>query len=440
VTSPFFYFTDAVLRAPTLGSMLMCLASALVGVVVFLKKESLLGETLSHASYPGVILGVVASGSWLIGNQEWTSFLTLAGAFATSLLGLWCIHLLVEKAGVHPDSALCFILATFFGIGLTIASVVQFTHTVLYRQSLAYLYGQAATMTDIHILIYGLLSLAVIVVVILFYKELQILTFDRDFAKSIGIPAHRMDLLLFVLIVLAVVLGIRSVGVVLMSAMLIAPAVAARQWTHRLSFMMGLAGIFGIVSGFLGNYLSVELGDYVARRYPSSRMAFPTGPMIVVVATAICLVSLAFAPERGLLARLLRVAYFRNRCCQENLLKAMWRMGDAKDVALSQVRKHHTGYFFYLKWLMKRLVHNGWVELKGGNYRLTSDGMRRAGHIVRLHRLWEVYLAHYLGVGVEGAHRSAEEMEHILTPELEEELIQLCKNLQIDQMKPGNAS
>ncbi|MGA8164721.1 MAG: iron chelate uptake ABC transporter family permease subunit [Waddliaceae bacterium] len=431
MSSPFLYFTDSILRAPTIGCMFMCLSSALVGVIAFLKKESLLGESISHASYPGVIAGVMVAGSWLYGNQleQWAPLFTLSGALITALIGLVLIHQLVDKLNIHADSALCLILSTFFGVGLTLASVVQFTHSALYRQSLSYLYGQAATMTDIHILIYGILSLAIIFIVILFYKELQVLTFDRNFAKSIGIPVHWMDGGIWVLIALAVVLGIRSVGVVLMSAMLIAPAAAARQWTHRLSVLMILAAMFGLISGFLGNYLSVELTDYFAARYPASRLVFPTGPMIVIVATVICLLSLVFAPERGLLVRAVRIFFFRYRCFHENILKTMWRIGPEQSFSLSQIRREQHVSFFYLKWLMSRLVSQRWVKKKEGRYQLTPDGVSRAARIVHLHRLWEAYLAHYLGLGEEGAHRSAEEMEHLLTPELEKELTRLCKNL-----------
>src|SRR5262249_37076291 len=162
---------------------------------------------------------------------------------------------------VPSDAALCFVLSTFFGIGLTITSEVQFSFTSLYKQTLTYLYGQAATMTDIHIVIYGVLALVVMIMILLLYKELQVMTFDRQYAKSLGIRVRSIDLLLFILVAIAVIIGIRSVGVVLMSAMLIAPAVAARQFTNRLSILLMLAAFFGMLSGFLGNYFSVQLTE-----------------------------------------------------------------------------------------------------------------------------------------------------------------------------------
>lgn len=425
------FFIDPVLRAPTLGCMLMCLAASQMGVIVFLRKQSLIGEALSHASYPGVILGVLAAGHLSIQESQelQLSILALIGAFITSLVGFWVIHFLEKQMHVPSDTALCFVLSTFFGVGLTITSEVQFSFTSLYKQALTYLYGQAATMTDIHIVIYGMLALVVIIMIFLLYKELQMITFDRQYAKSLGISVRSIDLLLFILVTIAVIIGIRSVGVVLMSAMLIAPAVAARQFTNRLSVLLILAGFFGVLSGYLGNYFSVQLTESFAQTYPSARIILPTGPMIVLVATIICTASLLFAPERGLLIRLWRIAYFRYTCICENLLKEMWRIDSKSVISLEQIGKYQTISRSYLKFLLWRMSQNGWINQEQSDfYRLTADGQYRASNIVRLHRLWEVYLTDYLGMGAERVHRNAEEMEHILTPQLEHELTLLLKD------------
>jgi manganese/zinc/iron transport system permease protein len=432
--NPFLFFFDPVLRAPTLGSMLMCLAAGLVGTIVFLRKQSLVGEALSHASYPGVIIGVVAAGLFsLQGDSLFVSVFILVGAFFSALLGLWTIHFLERKIGVHSDAALCFVLAVFFGIGLTVASQVQFSFTSLYKQAQTYLYGQAATMTDIHIMIYGLLSFVIIMAILLLYKELQVMTFDRQFAKTLGIKTRPIDAFLFILVVLAVVIGIRSVGVVLMSAMLIAPPVAARQFTNKLSILFVLSALFGIISGFLGNYFSIGLTQLLQQAYPETRLALPTGPMIVIVATALCLSALLFAPKRGLFLRLLRIARFRYECTCENLLKAIWRHNPDASLSFKELSEHQSFSSFYLHFILWQMGTNGWMEKQGGNrYCLTADGKLRAAKIVRLHRLLEVYLADYLGIGVEKVHRNAEEMEHILTPELERQLTLLLDNPSYD--------
>lgn len=425
------HFTDPVLRAPTIGCMLMCFAAALVGVIVFLKKQSLLGETLSHSAYPGVIVGIIFAGALSISDDEETkvALFIMTGAFVSTIFGMLSITFFERKLSIRSDSALCFVLSSFFGIGLTLASEVQFAYTSLYRQVQVYLYGQAATMTDIHILIYGILSAIIVLVIVLFYKEIQTISFDQDYARSLGVNTSLVDTIVFVLIVLAVVIGIRSVGVVLMSAMLIAPAVAARQFTNRLSIMFFLAGVFGLLSGFFGNFFSVEFTNQLALKYPRARLSLPSGPMIVIVASIFCVLSLMFAPKRGFLLRLARIAKFRYQCIGENLLKAIWRYGPNQHVSFTDIERYQSVSPLYLKFILMRLKNQGWVELDTfGLYQLTEEGRIRAAHIVRLHRLWEVYLVDYLGVGSERVHRSAEEMEHIITPELEGELTLLLRD------------
>jgi manganese/zinc/iron transport system permease protein len=411
--------------------MFMCFAAGIVGVLVFLRKQSLLGETLSHATYPGVILGVVAAASLslTIADDTLVSIAIMTGAFITAVLGLVCVQFLERRLAVRSDAALCFVLSAFFGIGLTLASRIQFEHPVFYRRVQGYLYGQAATMTDWHIGIYALLSLIVVAVITLFYKELQLLIFDREYGKSVGVKIRFVDALAFILTVSAVVIGIRSVGVVLMSAMLIAPAAAARQFSHRLSVIFFIAGFIGLVSGFLGNYFSVEVTAYLAKTYPNDRLSLPTGPMIVVVASLFCVLALIFAPERGLFPRQMRIARFRYKTLCENILKQFWRNGFDKELPFFEIAKFQHVSGLYLRWVLTQLIHNGWLmDTPDGNYKLTTDGFQWASRIVRLHRLWEVYLTEALGVGADRVHRNAEEMEHIITPELEEELTLLLDN------------
>ncbi|PJD97278.1 MAG: ABC transporter permease [Parachlamydia sp.] len=440
------FFTDAVLRAPTIGCMLMCFSAALVGVVVFLRKQSLIGEALSHATYPGVILGTIAAIFFSVGIDQELELVTciILGAFFCAMLGLGCIQLLEKKWNIRTDSALCFILATFFGIGVTLASYLQFTFPAFYKQSQNYLYGQAATMTDYHIGIYTFLSALIIVILMLFYKEIQTITFDREYAKSIGVPVKRIDFCLFILIALALVAGIRAVGVVLMSAMLVIPAAAARQYTNKLFHMFVLASGIGLLSGYFGNYLSVELTSYLAQKYPAARLSLPTGPMIVLVAATLCIFSLLFAPKKGYLLRKIRIFLFQDQCIRENILKTMWRHGPQNKIAYTAISETQTASHGYIWFCLWRLMHQGWIIKKDPtHYALTADGEYRAAQIVRLHRLWEVYLADYLGIGAERVHRSAEEMEHILTPELEKELTLLLNDPKQDphhQPIPPNAA
>ncbi len=424
-SSPWHYFTDPVLQAPTLGSMLMCLSSALVGVIVFLRRRSLLGEALSHATYPGVVLSVLFMATFFPLSSDRLALAILIGAFLTSLLGLWVIEKMEHKWRVKNDAALCFVLSVFFGVGVLVASRIQFTHALWYKTVQIFLYGQAATMTDIHILLYALLSFLLCAVLFFLYRQVQMVIFDRDFSRTAGVPVRSMDMLLFILLVLAIVIGIRSVGVVLMAGMLIAPAVAARQFTHRLWLVFVYAAAIGAFSGFFGNYLSVEVPQWGMQRGWEWNFSLPTGPMILLSASAICIFSLLFAPRAGLLSRLWRILCFREQCLEENLLKYLWRLGDQKGATVPEICAWQPLSFFQKHLLLYRLKEQGWIAVEAGErVSLTVDGRARAARIVRLHRLWEAYLV-FLGQGAEKVHRSAEEMEHIITPQLEKELTEL---------------
>ncbi|MGC1878962.1 MAG: iron chelate uptake ABC transporter family permease subunit [Rhabdochlamydiaceae bacterium] len=419
-SSPWLYFTDPVLQAPTIGSMLMCLSSALVGVVVFLRKRSLLGEALSHATYPGVVLSVLFMALFFPLSSDLMALAILIGAFLTSLLGLWVIEKLERRFHVKNDAALCFVLSVFFGFGVLVASRIQYTHALWYKTVQIFLYGQAATMTDIHVFIYATLAIFLALALIFLYRQIEMVIFDRDFSKTVGVAIRSVDGLLFVLLLLAIVIGIRSVGVVLMAGMLIAPAVAARQLTHRLWAVFLFAAAIGAISGFLGNYLSVEIPAW-----GSWKVSLPTGPMILLSASTICFFSLLFAPQNGLISRLLRILYFQKQRMEENLLKYFWRRGIAGEVTVEEIKKWQPFSPLQIHLLLWRLKRQGWIEENSAHLlRLTKDGYLRATHIVRLHRLWEAYLV-FLGQGAEKVHRNAEEMEHIITPQLEKQLAEL---------------
>jgi manganese/zinc/iron transport system permease protein len=395
------FFLDPILRAPTWGCIFMCIASSLMGTLVFLRKKSLLSESLSHATYPGACLGVCFFAFFLPQYEEWTFVGVLVGAFVSSLLGLKAINWLELTLKIKPDAALCFVLATFFGMGIVIATVMQATVPVWHKQTQMLLFGQAATMSDMHIWIYGSLAALVAVFVLFAFRPLQSLLFDASFAKAIKVPVAKIEQIVFWLLLLSLIVGIRSVGVVLMSGMVIAPAVAARQYSDRLQFLFVLAAIFGALSGFMGNYLSVFYN-------------LPTGPMIVLVGTCIALFSLLLAPKRGLVFRFLRILSFRIRCLEENILKGIWKRGVVTETPS-----------WRLSFVLWRLRKGGWINAQ---QELTKDGREKAASIVRLHRLWELYLTDRLGVQIENVHRTAEEMEHILTREMEEKLTRLLEN------------
>lgn len=432
------YFTDPVLKAPTIGSMLMCAIAAFVGTFSVLKRQSLVAEALSHASYPGVICSLLLAKLMFDSTIDWQVIvLPLLGAASSSIVGMFCIRQLIAKYKVAPDSALCFVLASFFGVALVILSAVQGSYPTLYRELQSYLFGQAATQTDTHVMVYGILAIVAFGLSFSFYRPIKAVIFDSQFAKAIGIDVRRVEMVLVAVTVLAVVVGIRSLGVVLMSAMFIFPAVASRLWTARLGLVLLLATLFGLVSGFFGVYLSHEMSQSIS---PNGQyISFPTGPMIVLAAALLFAGSSILSPQKGLLFRGVRRCIFRVRCQQENLLKTLWKVCSHKNSALltsEEISRHFQAGRIELRLLLWALIRKGWLSRTHKNgFELTASGMLWGRKVVRLHRLWEVYLVEYCGVGKDRVHPSAEEMEHTITPEIEAELEVLLHHPQQDPHK-----
>ncbi len=421
------YFTDPVLAAPTIGSMLMCLVAAFVGSFSVLRRQSLVGESLSHACYPGVICGLLFCKIYfdVNPNNDWQFLLIpLFGAALSALLGMYTIQKLTSSFKIASDSALCFVLASFFGIALMLLSSLQGKYPTLYRELQGYLFGQAATQTNEHIVLYGILAIITFFVTMLFYRQIKVLIFDPEFAKTTGIDARVVNGALLFVTVLAVVVGIRSLGVVLMSSMLTFPVVSSRLWTNKLELVLVIASIFGLISGFFGVYLSHEMSQIFKSH--GQYISFPTGPMIVLSASLLFIISSIISPERGLFFRIIRKISFRKQCQQENLLKVLWKVCSAKNSNLlqqSEIVQHFQAKPIGLALLLLSLRQKGWLKRVGKTtYELTASGMLWGRKIVRLHRLWEVYLVEQCGVGKDRVHPSAEEMEHIITPEIEAKL------------------
>lgn len=406
------------------GSFCMCVATALMGVPFVLRKETLLGEVVSHATYPGILLALFGVSLWAPRVAEMPLFgVILVGALGSSAAALWLLRWLKMRCHVSSDAALSFVLVLFFGMGVIGVSAIQACFPARYKEALHLLFGQSATMLDGYIVVYGILALCVVLFLLLCYRPLQALMIDRSFAQSSGVRVHWIEGMLYLLFLGAIVMGLKSVGVVLMSGMIVAPTVAARQWTDRLQWVFVIAACVGALSAIVGTILSIEISLQMSIHEVEARATCPSGPMIVLVGTFCALFSFLCAPHRGLLFRMGRLARFRFRCIEENVLKMAWRkQGQVTPAAVDALP------YGVKPWLLLRMRRAGWISWQQGSYVLTEDGMHKAASIVRLHRLWELYLSEAVGCARDMVHRHAEEMEHILTPAMEERLTHLLAN------------
>ena len=273
---------DYTLMIVSIGAALLGAVSGSLGTYAVLRRQSLLGDAISHAALPGVAIAFLLTGSK-------TPLILVLGAALAGWLGTLLILSIVRLTRIKYDSALGIVLSTFFGFGLVLHTLIQRTGNANQAGLDTFLFGQAATVLESDVLTIGILGGVAIIIMFVFWKELKLLVFDEGFAASLGFPIRVLDILLTSLLVIAIVIGLQAVGAVLMSAMLVAPAVAARQWTNKLSLMMFLAACFGALAGVSGTIIS------------SSASRIPTGPTIVLCATVVVGLSIAFAPNRGLL-------------------------------------------------------------------------------------------------------------------------------------------
>jgi manganese/zinc/iron transport system permease protein len=274
---------DYTVRTVALGAASLGIVAGALGTFAVLRRQSLLGDAISHAALPGIVLAFILTGTR-------STLVLVLGAAVAGWLGTLVIMMIVRHSRLPEDSALGIVLSVFFGFGLVLLTFVQRTPTASQAGLETFLFGQAATMVERDVaVIAGLGSLALLAVAV-FWKEFKLLSFDPEYGATQGMPMRAIDILLTTFLVIAIVIGLQTVGVVLMSAMVIAPAAAARQWTNSLGVMVVLAAAFGAVAGVSGTLLS------------GTAAHIPTGPTIVLSATTIVLVSMAFAPERGLVA------------------------------------------------------------------------------------------------------------------------------------------
>ncbi len=283
---------DYTLRNVALGAAVLGLVSGVLGAFAVLRRQGLMGDALSHAALPGLCLAYLLTGSK-------APLVLMLGAAVAGWLGMTLILRIVRHTRIDPGSALGIVLTVFFGAGVVLLTVLQKRNDAGQAGLDKFLFGQAAALVQEDVVTMGALGGGALLIVALMYKEFKLLSFDPEFARTLALPTRFLDALLTGLLVVAVVIGLNTVGVVLMSALLVAPGAAARQWTHSLTKMLWLSGAFGALSGVAGALISVT----------GSRI--PTGPVIVLCVTGIVIVSLLFGSARGIVWERLRQARHR---------------------------------------------------------------------------------------------------------------------------------
>ena len=398
-------------RLVVICTMLLGCACGLMGGFLLLRKRSLMGDTLSHATLPGVGLSFMLLVA--LGGDGKSMPILLAGAGITGVIGCAAVLFIREQTRIKDDAAMGIVLSVFFGAGVAILGVIQKMPEGSAAGLESFIYGKTASMvmSDFQILVF--ITVCVITCSLLLFKEFRLLCFDENFAAVLGWPVKFLDILLLAFITAVTVAGLQAVGLILIIAFLITPAAAARFWTNQLDRMLMLSALIGAASGWIGASLSAF--------FPR----LPAGAVIVLVAALFFVVSMLIGTERGVMIRSLRQSQLEKRMGRQHLLRALYEILEGgrvteeiniRTVPFRQIRGRRTWSDRQLRDYIRRAYNEGLVEApnKADSILLTETGLVEAKQVTRNHRLWEIYLIEYADVATSRVDRDADMVEHIL--------------------------
>jgi manganese/zinc/iron transport system permease protein len=399
-------------RVVLAGSCVFGAAAGLVGTFLLLRKRSLLGDTLGHATLPGI------AGAFLIAitlGVNARSFLWLSiGAAVSGIAGMLTVLGIRKFSRIKDDAALAIVLSVFFGTGVALLSAIQQLPGGQAAGIEGFIYGNTASMTTQDAGFIFAASLFVVVACVAFFKEFSLLCFDEAFASTTGWPVRTLDLFLMSLIVLVTVIGLQSVGILLVVALLVIPPVAARFWSDNLRVVAFLATIIGADSAIVGVVVSSVLPK------------MPAGAIIVLVAATIFAFGFLFGTRRGVIIQLLAERRAASRLRSEHMLRAVYECAENQSplVELTAILNKRPWQKNEVLREIHRLANAELLTITpdGLKVQLTSLGQIDSRRLVRNHRLWELYLLNHADVAPGRVDRDADMIEHVLDPRLVDEL------------------
>lgn len=354
---------DYTLQVITLGTAILGALCGILGTFAVLRKQSLLGDAISHAALPGIVLAFLIT-------QSKNSEILLLGALISGLIGVLWIRGIIKKTHLKTDTALGLILSLFFGIGILLLTFIQKSENANQAGLDKYLFGQAATLLKQDVVLLITATAVSLGVIFLFWKEFKIVLFDEEYAKTLGFNTKIIDFLISTFIVVAIVLGLQTVGVVLMSAMLLAPAAAARQWTNHLWKMLLISAIFGALSGIIGTGIS------------ASQNNLSTGPVIVLVTSVFVMISFIFSPVRGLLFKQIKLIQNRNDLQLRKTLSFMYEISKThENFTHPHTIKILNNFKGFTKKSLHKMVEKKWIILQNNDWSLTPLGFETAKNL-----------------------------------------------------------
>lgn len=267
-----------------IGTVILSAAAGVVGSISVIKGQSLIGDAIGHATFPGVVL------AFMLFNVMETSVLVI-GAVLFGIIAFQLIHVITDFSKITLDSALALVLSGFFGLGMALKSYVQGNPNFSGTQGIDdFIFGQAAYMlkSDVYLIVAA--SVISLMLFLFYYQQLRIYTFDPIYARTVGISIRFMNVLVLAVTIMLIAVGLKAVGAVLIVNILIAPAVTGTLWSNKFMTVLIIAAVSGGMSAFIGTYISTAL------------TGIATGPAIILALSICVIFSMLFAPK-GIFAK-----------------------------------------------------------------------------------------------------------------------------------------
>ena len=406
----FFTFQDTNITNVLLGTLLLGFTCGIVGVLVVLNKKALIVDAVSHSILPGICIGFMISGVK-------KPIYLISGGMLAGALAVFLVDWISKTSRIKKDAAIGITLSVLFSVGVIMLNIIQHSGNSNQSGLSDFLFGKAATIVRSDLYVFGAMCTIVLAIVTLFYQHFKVALFDSGFAKTIGLNEKLIQSLISGLIIISTAIGIQTVGIILMSALIITPASSAFFWTNNFKKSMILSGVFAAISSVLGVFIS----------YLSPNM--PTGPWIIVMLSTIAILS-SFFSKKGIVIKKIKSLKNSRKMVSDNVLKTVYKLGEKENQinrgqSIKQIKNFRPIAPTELKKGLRILKNKGLILETGLTWTLSKKGIIEAKRIIRIHRLWELYMEKFMQIQADHVHESAESIEHLMTPELEEELLQI---------------
>ncbi|WP_065330097.1 metal ABC transporter permease [Tritonibacter mobilis] len=366
-----------------IGAALLGAASGITGTFLFLRKRALVSDAVSHATLPGVCVAFLVLVA--LGGDGRNLAGLLIGSAVSAGIGLWCMNWLTRNTRLAEDAAIGAVLSVFFGFGVVLLTVIQTLGVGRQAGLEGFLLGSTAGMLYSDALVIAAGGAAVLFLILLTRRPMTMVAFDPEYAAARGLPVDKVDMLMMGLVMAVTVVGLKVVGLILIVALLIIPPVTARFWTERADQVVILAGVLGAVAAYLGAAISASAPN------------LPTGPIIVLMSFALFALSLLVAPNRGVLAAVLRHQKFQRRVHIRQGLLAL-----AQDQTI------------YEPLTLRLLSKRGLVRADGV---ATKAGRARAAKALRDEHRWDILRRDKAQEAAAALYDGLREIETVLTPD-----------------------